>query len=264
MPTTRIYVVDAFTTQPFHGNPAAVCPLDEPASPEWMQQVAAEMNLSETAFPVRTPEGWGLRWFTPTVEVDLCGHATLATAHLLWQEKIAPLGEPLRFSTHSGVLTCHQTAGRIELDFPSEAPTPMAIPGELSTALGAIPLSVWRNRFDLMAEFASEEEVRGLQPDYRLLGAIPARGVIATAPSSDPQFDFVSRFFAPAVGVNEDPVCGSAHCCMAPFWGAKLGKGELVGHQISARGGIVGVRCRGDRVVLIGSAVTVLRAEICL
>ncbi len=255
---TPIFIVDAFAERPFQGNPAAVCPLDAPAEAAWMQRVAAEMNLSETAFVVPNDAGFDLRWFTPTVEVDLCGHATLATAHLLWEQNLAPTGAAIGFQTRSGLLTCSRRGAKIELDFPAEPAQPIPSSQELTAALGAEPLSVGRNRFDLIAEFASEADVRQLRPDFGLLGAIPARGIIATARSSDPQFDFVSRFFAPAVGVNEDPVCGSAHCCLGPFWGDRLGKSELLGHQISTRGGIIGVRLTGDRVVLSGTAVTVL------
>ena len=262
MPQLPIYIVDAFTAHPFHGNPAAVCPLEGPVSDAWMQRLAAEMNLSETAFIVRNGALFNLRWFTPTVEVDLCGHATLATAHLMWEIGLAGASEPIRFSTRSGILTCTRRAEKIELDFPAEPPQPIEMMPELNAALGATPISLGRNRFDLIAEFATEADVQNLRPDYRLLGGIPARGIIATAPSTDRQFDFVSRFFAPAVGVNEDPVCGSAHCCMAPFWSARLGKNELVGHQISARGGIIGTRLTGDRVVLIGTAITVIRGEV--
>lgn len=253
-----IFIVDAFAERPFQGNPAAVCPLEAPADAGWMQRVAAEMNLSETAFVVPNGTGFDLRWFTPRVEVDLCGHATLATAHLLWEQKLAPAGEAIRFQTQSGQLTCLKSRGRIELDFPAEPPRAVAPLPELAMALGAEPLYLGRNRFDVLAEFASEEAVAQLRPDFTRLEAIPARGIIATARSSDPRFDFVSRFFAPAVGVNEDPVCGSAHCCLGPFWSTKLNKADLVGHQISARGGIVGVRVLEQRVVLSGVAVTVL------
>ncbi len=260
--TQPIYIVDAFAERPFQGNPAAVCPLDGPADADWMQHVAAEMNLSETAFTVPNANGFDLRWFTPRVEVDLCGHATLATAHLLWEQGLAPAGEPLRFQTRSGELTCRQAGGRIELDFPAEPEREMPPSAELTAALGSKPRYLGRNRFDLLAEFSSEEDVRNLRPDFTRLEAIPVRGVIVTARSADPRFDFVSRFFAPTVGVNEDPVCGSAHCCLGPFWSARLNKMTLLGHQISARGGIVGVRVAGERVVLSGTAVTVLAGRL--
>ena len=259
---TPIYIVDAFAERPFQGNPAAICPLKEPADPVWMQHVAAEMNLSETAFIVPCRSGFDLRWFTPAVEVELCGHATLASAHLLWEKGFAPAGEPIRFQTRSGLLTCTRGGGKIELDFPSEPAEPIAQMVELTLALGEQPVSLGRNRFDLIAEFDSEERVRALRPDFGLLGKIPARGLIVTAPAADGPFDFVSRFFAPAVGVNEDPVCGSAHCCLGPFWAAKLNKSELVGFQCSSRGGIVGVRVQGKRVALSGTAVTVLAGQL--
>jgi len=260
--STPIYIVDAFADRPFQGNPAAVCPLAAPADAGWMQHVAAEMNLSETAFVVPNGSDFDLRWFTPRVEVDLCGHATLATAHLLWEQKLAPAGKAIRFQTQSGQLTCVESRGRIELDFPAEPERAVAPLPELAMALGAEPLYLGRNRFDILAEFASEESVAQLRPDFTRLEKIPARGIIVTARSADPRFDFVSRFFAPAVGVNEDPVCGSAHCCLGPFWSAKLKKTELVGHQISARGGIVGVRVLEERVVLSGTAVTVLSGQL--
>lgn len=264
---TPIYIVDAFADRPFQGNPAAICPLERPADPAWMQHVAAEMNLSETAFiaPVEIApreSGFDLRWFTPAVEVDLCGHATLASAHLLWERGLAPAGEPIRFQSRSGLLTCTRAGGKIELDFPAEPASPIAAMPDLTLALGAQPVSLGRNRFDLISEFDSEEVVRALRPDFGKLGKIAARGVIVTAPSDDSRFDFVSRFFAPAVGVNEDPVCGSAHCCLGPFWSAKLNKSELVGFQCSSRGGIVGVRNQKDRVVLCGTAVTVLAGQL--
>jgi PhzF family phenazine biosynthesis protein len=260
--STPIYIVDAFAERPFQGNPAAICALEAPADAGWMQRVAAEMNLSETAFVHPIDAGFNLRWFTPRVEVDLCGHATLATAHILWEQKLAPAGEAIRVHTKSGPLTCVAAGGRIELDFPAEPQHAVAPHSELALALGAEPLYVGRNRFDILAEFPSDEAVAQLRPDFTRLEAIPARGIIVTARSSDPRFDFVSRFFAPAVGVNEDPVCGSAHCCLGPFWSAKLNKTDLVGHQISARGGIVGVRVLGNRVVLSGSAVTVLEGQL--
>jgi len=257
-----IYIVDAFAERPFQGNPAAICPLEQPADPVWMQQVAAEMNLSETAFIVPADEAFNLRWFTPTVEVDLCGHATLASAHLLWERGLAPKSRPIRFQSRSGLLTCTRAGKKIELDFPSEPAERIASIADLTVALGAQPVSLGRNRFDLIAEFESEEQVRRLRPDFGKLGEIPARGIIVTAPSDDRRFDFVSRFFAPAVGVNEDPVCGSAHCCLGPFWAAKLKKTELIGFQCSSRGGIVGIRVQQDRVVLCGTAVTVMAGQL--
>src|SRR5262245_29199207 len=184
-----IYIVDAFAERPFQGNPAAICPLDRAADPGWMQRVAAEMNLSETAFTVPNSTGFELRWFTPRVEVDLCGHATLATAHLLWQKELAPAGKPIRFQTRSGELTCVQAAGRIELDFPAEPEREVPPSAELNAALGAAPVYVGRNRFDILAEFPSEDSVRQLRPDFAKLEAIPTRGIIVAARADDPRFD---------------------------------------------------------------------------
>lgn len=262
MSSIRCWQVDAFTNRPFGGNPAAVCWLDAPADSHWMQSVAAEMNLSETAFVRRLPEGLELRWFTPTVEVDLCGHATLATAHALWSSDLVPGDQPLRFHTRSGVLTCTKDGSFIELDFPATPPAAVAAPATLSEALGAEPIFVGKSRFDVLAVFDSAETVRTLKPDCRKLEQIPARGVIITAPADEPGFDFVSRFFAPAVGVDEDPVCGSAHCCLTPYWSDRLNKTELMAHQVSARGGILRLKLNGDRVILGGQAVTVWRGEL--
>lgn len=260
-----IFQVDAFTNRPFAGNPAAVCLLNGPAPDAWMQQVAAEMNLSETAFLYLEASGQAqrLRWFTPTMEVDLCGHATLATAHVLWAEGGLPADLPAVFESRSGRLTARRVGDWIELDFPAtpvaEDPLGPEELGPLAQALEATILSAGRSRFDLLVELASEAEVRALAPDFRRLASLPVRGVIATSRSDAAEFDFVSRFFAPRAGVDEDPVTGSAHCCLAPFWAARLGRHELVGHQVSARGGIVRVRVADDRVLLSGQAVTVLR-----
>jgi PhzF family phenazine biosynthesis protein len=258
----RIVQVDAFTSTPYSGNPAAVCLLPRPAEEPWMQQVAREMNLSETAFLVRQSEGWGLRWFTPLVEVDLCGHATLASAHVLWEEGLLPPGAQARFDTKSGRLTADRTSDRIELDFPAQPDRPSAPPDSLLDALGVRASYVGKSRTDFIVEVATEDEVRALRPDLNRLRETPARGVIVTSRASSTGFDFVSRFFAPAAGVDEDPVTGSAHCCLAPYWSAKLHKREMVGYQASARGGVVSVRIAGDRVILGGQAVSVLRGEL--
>lgn len=257
-----IYQVDAFTDRPFAGNPAAVCVLDHAADEGWMQQVAGEMNLSETAFLYREDDGFRLRWFTPTVEVDLCGHATLASAHVLWTTGYLWTSEEARFHTRSGLLAARQVDGWIELNFPAvpAAAEPPA-PG-LVEALGVTPVYVGHNAFDYLVEVAREEEVRQAQPDYRALGALPVRGVILTSRSSGGRYDFVSRFFAPASGIDEDPVTGSAHCCLAPYWAEKLGKSELTGYQASARGGVVRMRPAGDRVILGGQAVMVMRGTL--
>ncbi len=264
----RISQVDAFTDRRFSGNPAAVCVLTEPADETWMQNVAGEMNLSETAFAYRLGSGprFNLRWFTPTNEVDLCGHATLATAHILWEEGHLPDGQPALFETRSGLLTAKRGPDGIELDFPAE-PVHEQFTGagelaELRLALGASVPFAGRNRFDLLVELETEELVRTIRPDIRRLGQFPVRGVIVTSRSSLPEYHFVSRFFAPRVGVDEDPVCGSAHCCLGPYWAEKLGRSFLIAHQVSCRGGVVTVRMAGPRVGLIGRAVTVLRGEL--
>jgi PhzF family phenazine biosynthesis protein len=259
--SVTLTTVDAFTDRPFAGNPAAVCLLPQPADEDWMQHVAQEMNLSETAFLCRRPDGFSLRWFTPAVEVLLCGHATLASAHVLWEQGHLPPGERAPFHTRSGVLTATRQGAWIALDFPAVVSEPAPPPSDLAQALGAGPRFVGRNRFDYLIEVDSEATLRSLKPDFNLLATLPVRGVIVTSRATTAGFDFVSRFFAPASGVNEDPVTGSAHCCLAPFWGQRLGKQEMVGYQASARGGVVRVRTAGARVILEGQAVTVSRTE---
>ena len=259
-----IYQVDAFTDRAFAGNPAAVCILypKETAADAWMQAVAAEMNLAETAFLAAGADGYDLRWFTPTVEVDLCGHATLASAHILWETgRLAETAEA-RFHTRSGLLTALRQGSRVELDFPAERALPIDSPAGLEEALGAELVYVGRNRFDILAEVRDARVLRALQPDLERLAKIPARGVIATCRSDDARFDFLSRFFAPASGIDEDPVTGSAHCCLGPFWQDRLNRAELTGYQASARGGVVGVRVEGDRVKLVGEAVTIFKGEL--
>lgn len=257
-----LFQVDAFTNQPFAGNPAAVCVLDEPRDDVWMQHVAREMNLSETAFLCKQADGYDLRWFTPAVEVSLCGHATLASAHILWEQGYLPAASQARFHTQSGLLTAERRADWIELDFPAKPEEPVAsVPG-LEQALGVTPVYVGMSQFDCLAEVASAETVRGLTPDFGQLAAIAVRGVIVTSRASTPEYDFVSRFFGPRVGVPEDPVTGSAHCVLSPFWSKRLGRAELTGYQASARGGIVRTRLDGARVHLGGQAVTILRGEL--
>jgi PhzF family phenazine biosynthesis protein len=254
--------VDAFTATPFRGNPAAVCRLDRPRDPAWMQAVAQEMNLSETAFLAPRDDGFSLRWFTPRVEVKLCGHATLASAHVLWEEGEVAAEASARFHTASGLLTARREGDWIELDFPAKPEREAAAPDGLAEVLGARPLYVGASDFDLLVELASESVVRGLEPNVRALAALPARGVIVTARADGTDFDFVSRFFAPAVGVDEDPVTGSAHCVLAPFWAERLRRPQLLGYQASARGGVVRVRLSGDRVLLGGQAVTVAKGKL--
>ncbi len=257
-----IYQVDAFTDRPFAGNPAGVCILPGPAPDAWMQAVAREMNLSETAFLLPQTDGFNLRWFTPAVEVKLCGHATLASAHILFETGVLRPDAQARFHTLSGLLTAERRGDWIELNFPAKLEEPAEPPPGLVAALGATPVYIGRNVFDYLVELESEAAVRALQPDMTALSKLPVRGVIVTARSATPEFDFVSRFFAPAVGVNEDPVTGSAHCCLTPFWAARLGKTAMTAYQASARGGILHVRLAGDRVILGGQAVTVLIGEL--
>jgi len=256
----QITQVDAFTDKPFGGNPAAVCVLPEPRDACWMQSVAREMNLSETAFLVPQTDGFDLRWFTPAVEVDLCGHATLASAHALWEEGRLKPGEQARFHTRSGLLTADRAGDWIEMDFPAKREEPAPAPEGLVEALGAVPKYVGKNVFDYIVELDSEAIVRALQPNHAFLRKLPVRGVIVTSRAAD--YDFISRFFAPGSGVDEDPVTGSAHCCLGPFWGSRLNKSEFVAYQASARGGVVRVRIEGDRVKLGGQAVTVLRGQL--
>lgn len=263
MHPVRLIQVDAFTDRPFAGNPAAVCLLSHERESSWMQAVAAEMNLSETAFVRPLGNEFDLRWFTPTVEVDLCGHATLAAAHALWTEEIVFNDQQIRFHTKSGLLAVSQCGERIELELPATAPTQDDPPELLLAALGVKPTFVGRSKFDWLVVVDSEQIIRSLEVNFGLLRRVPARGVIITAPSHDGRFDFVSRFFAPAIGIDEDPVCGSAHCCLGPFWCNRLGKTEMTAYQASSRGGVVHVRVGdNDRVILGGQAVTVLRGEL--
>src|SRR6058998_1590818 len=259
----RLLQIDAFTDQPFRGNPAAVCLLDRERDAEWMQNVGKEMNLSETAFLLPRADGWSLRWFTPAVEVDLCGHATLASAHALWEERLVPPGETARFHTRSGLLTAKKAGEWIELDFPATREQKSDPPAALLEALGiASPRYVGRNKFDYIIEVASEDEVRRLSPNHATLRQIPVRGVIVTSRASNGDYDFVSRFFAPGSGIDEDPVTGSAHCCLTPYWSERMKKNEFNAYQASPRGGMLRVRLDGDRVKLAGRAVTVLRGEL--
>jgi PhzF family phenazine biosynthesis protein len=260
--TIEIVHVDAFTDTPFRGNPAAVCLLPQAAEAGWMQDVAREMNLSETAFLWPAEDGFQLHWFTPAVEVDLCGHATLASAHVLWSMGRVDGAISIRFHTRSGLLEARLLGSWIELDFPAEPATETTSIEGLLEALGVEASWVGRNRFDFLVEVDSEETVRRLQPDLRRIEEVVPRGVMVTSPAASPGYDFVSRFFAPRVGVPEDPVTGSAHCCLGPFWQHRLGKEELLAYQASRRGGEVRVRVAGERVFLSGQAVTVLRGEL--
>ncbi len=258
----RIVQVDAFASRPFSGNPAGVCVLPAPRDERWMQNVAAEMNLAETAFLHPENEGYRLRWFTPTVEMALCGHATLASAHVLWEEGRLPADRQARFHTQSGLLTADRRGEWIELDFPATPPAPAVAPPGLAAALRVGTRWIGRSKFDYLVEVDSEDVVRGLKPDLAAVERVDARGIIVTSQATTPGFDFVSRFFAPQSGVPEDPVTGSAHCALAPYWCERLHRTALTGYQASPRGGVVRVRLAGDRVMLGGQAVTVLRGEL--
>lgn len=254
--------VDAFTSKPFGGNPAAVCVLPVPASPEWMAAVARETNLPATAFVSAADDGFELRWYTATTELELCGHGTLASAHVLYESGRAKAGDRIRFRTRAGVLSAISRDGWIELDFPATPdqriePTPALLEG-----LGVPVRYVGRGRLDCVVEVADEKTVRELRPDLARLREVEARGIIVTSRSSTTECDFVSRFFAPSTGISEDPVTGSAHCCLAPFWAQRLGKTSFVAHQVSARGGILRLALEGDRVRIAGQAVTVVRGEL--
>lgn len=257
-----IYQVDSFTATPFAGNPAGVCLLSQEQPAEWMQNVAREMNLSETAFILPEGDGYRLRWFTPLVEVDLCGHATLASAHILWETgALSPTSEA-RFQSRSGLLTAALRDGWIELNFPAQPVTHPVPADELVKALGAHACAASSNGIDVLVEVETEAEVRSMKPNFPALKSLGFRGVIVTSKASTPGFDFVSRFFAPVVGIDEDPVTGSSHTCLAPYWSTRLGKNELSAYQASARGGVLRVQLADDRVVIAGKAVTVIRGEL--
>ncbi|MGH8983922.1 MAG: PhzF family phenazine biosynthesis protein [Acidimicrobiia bacterium] len=258
-----LFHVDAFASEPFTGNPAAVCLLDEPGDQVWMQRVAAEMNLAETAFVREVDRGFELRWFTPTTEVELCGHATLASAHVLWETGRLRQNDPANFDTRfRGSLRAERAAAEtIELDFPSDPPEPAPLPDGMAAALGVDPRHTARARVGFLVEVADADAVRAAHPDFARLGALESVIVTSAAAPGD-HHDFVSRYFAPRYGIDEDPVTGAAHCALAPYWTDRLGQQELRGYQASARGGTVAVRLAGDRVILGGRAVTVTRGEL--
>jgi len=259
-----IYQVNAFTDDPASGNPAGVCVLEKPAGGKWMQAAAQKMKFSETAFLHAEQSGYRLRWFTPRMEIDLCGHATLASAHILWEKGFLDPAEEALFYTRGGTLTARKDGNWIELDFPAKSAVPCEAPEGLEACLGTTLLTVGRNDAHYLAEVESEEVLRGLRPDFNLMESFldkKRHGVIVTCLSSKPAFDFVSRFFAPAAGISEDPVTGSAHCCLGPFWSSRLGKKSFTAFQASSRGGVVKVRCIKDRVFLGGQALTLSKFE---
>ena len=259
--TIDITQVDAFTDQPFGGNPAAVCILQTMPDARWMQAVASEMNLSETAFCVRRPDGaFDLRWFTPSVEVDLCGHATVASSHVIFEQGLLDASETARFHTRSGVLEARRDGAWITVDLPARPPEETSAPAGLIEAIGVEPHRIARYRDDMLVEFASEDDVRRLRPDFAALRRL-ALCVIATARGDGAPFHIVSRYFASPYGIDEDPVTGSAHCCLAPWWQPRLGD-TFMAYQASARGGVINVRLDGDRVHLGGQAVTVMHARL--
>jgi len=259
-----LYQVDSFTDRPFAGNPAGVCILVAPQTEDWMLALAREMNLSETAFLWPEGPGYRLRWFTPKVEVSLCGHATLASAHILWQQGLIPPDQMAVFETLSGRLTAALEADQwIALDFPAREVLPAEPPSGLLEALGARNIRfVGRYKNSFLVELAGEADVRAVSPDFAALLKMDTRSLVVTARAAEPTFDFVSRYFAPAVGVNEDPVTGSVHCALATYWGSKLGKAEMRAYQASARGGVLRVRPKGDRVIIMGQAVTIFEGRL--
>lgn len=261
--TNILFQVDSFTKEPFKGNPAGVCLFTGEPDPEWMQNVAAEMNLSETAFVRRRGDGsFELRWFTPTCEVDLCGHATLAAAHVLWESKILESGQAAQFLSRSGALTAVAIGEFIQLDFPALPSEPAKAVKTLERALGASPVAVVKHRFGSLVEVESADVVRKLEPKLPALAKVAGDTHIVTAKSDTPEYDFVSRVFCPRIGIDEDPVTGVAHCCLGPYWMGKTGKEDFNAFQASKRGGSMIVRVRGERVKLEGQAVTVIRGQI--
>lgn len=255
-----IYQVDAFAERLFGGNPAAVCPLETWLPDETLQAIAAENNLSETAFFIPLDDGYHIRWFTPKREVALCGHATLATAHVLFHE-LGYSGERLRFASLSGELVVEREGDRLVLDFPSQPPQPCEVPAGLLEALGGEPLEVWFSAEDYLVVYGAAQAIRDLRPDFARLAQVEARGIAVTAPGEG-EVDFASRFFAPRVGINEDPVTGSAHCKLTPLWSRRLDKTKLLARQLSSRGGEVHCRLNGERVLLAGRGVSYLKGRI--
>jgi PhzF family phenazine biosynthesis protein len=257
-----LFQVDAFTKEPFKGNPAGVCVLPTEKPDVWMKAVAAEMNLSETAFLLKAQDGFKLRWFTPTMEIELCGHATLASAHVLWESGAVPEDTILRFQTLSGLLTASRNNDWIELNFPARKFSEITENEAVTDGLGAVPEKCYQSGENLLYVYNEENEVRRITPDFSVLKRLNYHGIIVTAPAKEPRYDFVSRFFAPAIGINEDPVTGSAHCTLTPYWQAQLRKDSMNAYQASARGGELKVRASGERVYISGQAVTVFETSL--
>jgi PhzF family phenazine biosynthesis protein len=257
-----LFQVDSFTNEPFKGNPAGVCLLPEVRPDTWMRSLAAEMALSETAFILKNGGGFSLRWFTPTVEVSLCGHATLASAHILWQKKIVPVDQTIRFTSLSGLLTASKNGDWIELDFPARAITAVSENEAVIEALTAVPNECYQSKDNLLYVYPDEAVVRRLKPNFSALAGLNYHGIIVTAPSANPKYDFVSRFFAPSIGIKEDPVTGSAHCTLAPYWQSRLHKDVMSAYQASARGGELKLRVSGERVYISGQAVTLFETSL--
>ncbi len=257
----NIYIVDAFTDKPYKGNPAAVCILESTKSDEWMQSVANEMNLSETAFLFENEGEFSLRWFTPEAEVDLCGHATLASAHILLSQYLL-MNREIRFKTKSGLITAEKVGDWIQMNFPLEIEEPCDPPLELIEGLNVEFKYVGKNRLDYIIEVENEELLKSLRPDFNLLKLVQSRGIIVTCKSDRSEIDFVSRCFYPSVGVNEDPVTGSAHCCLGPYWQKKLDKSELNALQLSKRGGFLKLSVLETRILISGQAVTTLSGKL--
>ncbi len=257
----NIYIADAFTNVPYTGNPAGVCVLHAPRPDTWMQQVAAEINASETAFLLALEDGFSLRWFSPMAEVDLCGHGTLASAHILWETHTTDTAH-IRFHTKSGLLTAKRDRDYIVLDFPAELAVDTAPPAALADSLKTPFVYAGKNRMDYLVEVADEAVVKLVQPDFEKMKALGVRGVIVTARADDCNIDFVSRCFYPGLGINEDPVTGSAHCCLGPYWSSRLGKAKMNARQLSKRGGSLEVELSGGRVLLRGQAVTTLSGKL--
>lgn len=255
------YIVDTFTDTPFSGNPAAVFILNEDISDELKQNIASEINLSETSFVLKNEKNFNLRWFTPIKEAGLCGHATLAAAHIIWELGVLNKNEEAVFETKSRILKARKRVDLIEMDFPIERPVEVDCPEELLKSIEYKPIYVGKNRMDYMAVYESDELIRKMNPNFYHLKKLDTRGLIISAKSSSDKYDFVSRFFAPNSGIDEDPVTGSAHCCLSPYWSKVLGKKELVGYQLSPRGGVVYTKLEDDKVVLTGNAVTVMKSE---